>query len=43
VKWIPILAKFETAGIIIGGLAFAGIALLLYRWILGMARPNEAR
>jgi hypothetical protein len=35
--------SFETAGNIIGGLAFAGIVLLLYRWILGMARPNEAR
>jgi hypothetical protein len=28
---------FETAGIIIGGLAFAVIAFLLYRWILRMA------
>jgi len=35
--------SFETAGIIIGGGAFAVIALALYRWILGMARPNEAR
>jgi hypothetical protein len=35
--------NFETPAIIIGGLAFAIIALALYRWILGMARPNEAR
>jgi putative OPT family oligopeptide transporter len=27
---------YETAGIIIGGIAFAGIAFLLYRWILRM-------
>jgi putative OPT family oligopeptide transporter len=33
---------YETAGIIIGGIAFAGIAFLLYRWILRMAstRPT---
>src|SRR5437773_9031571 len=43
VKWISILASFETAAIIIGGLAFALIAFVLYRWILRMARPNEAR
>jgi putative OPT family oligopeptide transporter len=30
-------AGFETAGIIIGGLAFAVIVFVLYRWILGMA------
>jgi len=36
-------AGFETAGIIIGGLAFAVTAFVLYRWILGMARANEAR
>src|SRR5438309_4606267 len=36
-------AGFATAGIIIGGLAFAVIAFVLYRWILRMARPNEAR
>src|SRR3954470_15536333 len=29
-------AGYETAGIIIGGLAFAVIAFLLYRWILRM-------
>jgi putative OPT family oligopeptide transporter len=34
---------FAFAGKIIGGLAFAAIALALYRWILRMARPNEAR
>ena len=28
---------FETAGIIIGGVAFAAIAFVLYRWILRMA------
>jgi hypothetical protein len=28
---------FETAGIFIGGVAFAVIAFVLYRWILGMA------
>jgi putative OPT family oligopeptide transporter len=33
---------FETAGIIIGGLAFTVIAVALYRWILRMgARPNR--
>jgi len=42
-KWIPILAKFETAGIIIGGIAFAIIGFVLYRWILLMARGNEVR
>jgi putative OPT family oligopeptide transporter len=36
-------AGFEMAGIIIGGLAFAIIAFVLYRWILRMARANEAR
>jgi len=35
--------SFETAGIIIGGGAFAVIVLALYRWILGMAQPNQAR
>jgi putative OPT family oligopeptide transporter len=33
---------YETAGIIIGGLAFAGIAFALYRWILGMAAARSA-
>jgi putative OPT family oligopeptide transporter len=34
---------FALAGKIVGGLAFAAIALTLYRWILRMAQPNEAR
>jgi hypothetical protein len=42
-KWVPILAKFETAGIIIGGIAFAVIAFALYRWILRLAQPNATR
>jgi hypothetical protein len=29
--------SFETAGKILGGLAFAAIAIGLYRWILGLA------
>jgi putative OPT family oligopeptide transporter len=33
--------KFETAGILIGGIAFAVIAFVLYRWILRMA-PRRA-
>jgi putative OPT family oligopeptide transporter len=32
---------YETAGIIIGGLAFAIIAFVLYRWILRMAAPRS--
>ncbi len=32
---------FETAGIVIGGVAFAFIAFLLYRWVLRMA-PRAA-
>ena len=31
---------YETAGILIGGLAFTAIAFALYRWILRMARAN---
>jgi len=31
---------YETAGIIIGGLAFTAIAFVLYRWILQMAKAN---
>src|SRR5881394_3792286 len=31
---------FETAGKILGGLAFAAIAIGLYRWILGLARAR---
>src|SRR5690349_17507158 len=33
---------FALAGKIVGGLAFAAIALTLYHWILRMAQPNEA-
>ncbi len=33
-------AGFETAGILIGGVAFAVIAFILYRWILQMARRS---
>ena len=33
---------FETAGIIIGGLAFAVIGFVLYRWILRMASARAA-
>ncbi len=32
---------FETAGIIIGGVAFAAIAFVLYRWILRMATARS--
>jgi len=35
-------AGFETAGIIIGGVAFAVIAFLLYRWILRMAAARAS-
>ena len=34
-------ASFETVGVIIGGVAFAVIAFVLYRWILRMA-PRAA-
>jgi hypothetical protein len=40
-KSIPILANFETAGIIIGGVAFVVIAFVLYRWILLMATARS--
>ena len=33
---------FETAGKIIGGVAFAATAFVLYRWILGMAAKRSA-
>ena len=33
---------FETAGIIIGGIAFAVIAFVLYRWVLQMGRAKSA-
>jgi len=35
-KSIPILANFETAGLIIGGVAFVVVAFVLYYWILRM-------
>src|SRR5262249_40199553 len=41
-KLIPILANFETIGIILGGFAFAAIAVGLYRWILQLA-PSRAQ
>jgi putative OPT family oligopeptide transporter len=41
-KAIPILANFETAGIIVGGIVFAGSTFVLYRWILGMVRARPA-
>ena len=34
--------EFETAGKIIGGIAFAATAFVLYRWILGMAPKRSA-
>jgi putative OPT family oligopeptide transporter len=33
--------EFETAGRIIGGVAFVAIGFLLYRWILGMAAKRS--
>lgn len=33
--------NFEHAAIVIGGVAFAGIAFLLYRWILGMGAKRS--
>jgi putative OPT family oligopeptide transporter len=33
---------FETAGIIIGGIAFVAVGFLLYRWVLGMASKRTA-
>ena len=35
-------AGYETAGKIIGGVAFAAIAFVLYRWVLGMASKRPA-
>ncbi|MFL6529203.1 MAG: OPT family oligopeptide transporter, partial [Chthoniobacterales bacterium] len=35
--------EFETAAIFIGGIAFAAIAFVLYRWTLGMASTRSAR
>jgi hypothetical protein len=33
---------WKPAGIIIGGIAFAAIGFLMYRWILGMAAKRSA-
>ena len=41
-KGIPILGNFETAGLIIGGVVFAGSAFVLYRWILRMTSARSA-
>src|SRR5450432_206138 len=35
-------AGYETAGRIIGGVAFAATAFVLYRWVLGMAAKRSA-
>jgi len=35
-------AGYETAGKIVGGIAFAAIAFVLYRWVLGMASKRSA-
>jgi putative OPT family oligopeptide transporter len=35
-------AGYETAGKIIGGIAFAATAFVLYRWVLGMATKRSA-
>src|SRR5436190_4116529 len=35
-------AGYETAGKIVGGIAFAAIAFILYRWVLGMASKRSA-
>jgi putative OPT family oligopeptide transporter len=40
-KAIPVLANFETAAIIIGGVTFVAMAFFLYRWILGMAPARQ--
>jgi len=32
---------FETAGKILGGVAFAAVTFVLYRWILGLANANR--
>jgi hypothetical protein len=36
------LANFETAGIIIGGITFAAMAFILYRWILQMGSVTRS-
>jgi putative OPT family oligopeptide transporter len=40
-KWIPILANFETAGIILGGVTFAVGAFVLYRWTFRIASARS--
>jgi putative OPT family oligopeptide transporter len=40
-RWVPILANFETAGIIIGGVTFTALAFILYRWNLRMAAARS--
>ena len=40
-KSIPILADFQTAGIVIGGIAFVVIAFVLYCWILQMSSARS--
>src|SRR3954469_6920389 len=35
--------EFETAAIFIGGIAFAAVGFVLYRWTLGMASGKSAR
>jgi hypothetical protein len=40
-KSIPILANFEMAGIIIGGVTFALITFVLYRWTLRMSSAKS--
>ena len=42
-KGVPILANFEAAGIIIGGIVFAGSAFILYRWILRMGSARSGQ
>ncbi len=41
-KWMPVLANFQAAGIIIGGIVFAASAFILYRWILRTAVGKSA-
>jgi len=41
-KGIPVLANFESAALVIGGIVFAGSAFVLYRWILRMAPARSA-
>jgi hypothetical protein len=32
---------FETAGIVLGGVTFAAMTFILYRWILRMAAARQ--